>query len=262
MSSPPASSLTPVVGGTSVLSGAGYSNFASIREAQLAQFQEQQFNELNGDTSDEEDKKKRRKKHKKKRRKKHMSLPAPLSHRSNLDYTPYYTKAYYNTYETFAMKEEKEDNKEKDVGVFSPYGGIPEPPNKKFEYYKTVMTPNDELLYVYKNRKTGDLVEFNSKSMKKKCNKRCPKYFSPVCGTDNITYDNQCELNKMVCKSGGKVGFKHPGYCQNGINHKQFIDYKGNGYNLVNSSYVTNNDKRYVYVIDDNLNTAITKVNV
>ncbi len=257
MSSPSPSSITPVVGGTSVLSGAGYSNFASVREAQLAQFQQQEFEDVESDTSDEED---NGVTIKDSNINVFQPLPAPLANRNlNRDYSPYYTRAYYNTYETFAKKKAKEQGK--DMGVYSPYGGIPEPPNKDYTYYKTVITPNDEMLYIYQNEKTGELVEFNRKGMMQ-CNKDCPTYFSPVCGTDGVTYDNQCKLNEMVCKTGGKVGFNHPGFCYQGINKKQFVDYKGRGYNLVDSSYITRDNKKYVYVIDGNLNSAIKKVDV
>lgn len=259
MSIPPPSSYTPVVGGTAVLSSSAYTSFASAREAQLAQFQQAELNDTDIKNEEENGNGNNNGNNQLRSMNGYQPLPAPLINNSQYrNYDPYYSRAYYNTYETFKQKNDKEHT---DVGVYAPLGGIPQPPNKDYNYYKTVITPNDEMLFIYRNDKTGEMVEFNDRGMMQ-CNKQCPTYFSPVCGTDNITYSNQCKLDEMQCKSGGKVGFKHPGFCYNGINKKQFVDYKGKGYNLVNSSYITNNNKRYVYVIDDNLNTAIKKVNV
>jgi len=39
----------------------------------------------------------------------------------------------------------------------------------------------------------------------KRCVAYCPPYESPVCGTDNVTYQNECKLHKMNCKMGKKV---------------------------------------------------------
>jgi hypothetical protein len=165
MSSPPASSITPVVGGTSVLSGAGYSNFASIREAQLAQFQQTEFDPINN-----------------------------------------------------VVKEE------------SPQGPMA------------------------KSIKDGSMRQFEAQNMRQCEKKECPTYFSPVCGTDGVTYDNQCKLNQMLCKTNRQVGFEHPGYCQP---DKQIVNYKGQGYNLVASSYIDRNNKRAIYVIDDKLRSTV-----
>jgi hypothetical protein len=34
-----------------------------------------------------------------------------------------------------------------------------------------------------------------------KCTAVCPEIYNPVCGTDEITYSNDCELEKADCKA-------------------------------------------------------------
>jgi len=45
------------------------------------------------------------------------------------------------------------------------------------------------------------------------CKRKCPEIYKPVCGTDGITYDNQCYLNIAICKSKGKIKKEKDGGC-------------------------------------------------
>ena len=48
------------------------------------------------------------------------------------------------------------------------------------------------------------------------CQGLCPLNFSPCCGTDGLTYNNECALNEASCKAA-KIGvvilFAHKGHC-------------------------------------------------
>ena len=46
------------------------------------------------------------------------------------------------------------------------------------------------------------------------CNDACPLYLDPVCGSDEITYGNECLLNFASCKSGGKIKKVSDGECR------------------------------------------------
>ncbi|XP_075398822.1 serine protease inhibitor Kazal-type 7 [Tenrec ecaudatus] len=41
----------------------------------------------------------------------------------------------------------------------------------------------------------------------------CPITYLPVCGTDYITYGNECHLCTESLKSNGKIQFLHDGKC-------------------------------------------------
>jgi hypothetical protein len=45
------------------------------------------------------------------------------------------------------------------------------------------------------------------------CDKRCPKILMPVCGSDDKTYNNECELGIATCQSSGDVTLKSSGRC-------------------------------------------------
>jgi len=45
------------------------------------------------------------------------------------------------------------------------------------------------------------------------CPQACPRFLSPVCGSDGKTYDNGCELQMADCDSDNTITKKHQGKC-------------------------------------------------
>ncbi|KAL7978677.1 hypothetical protein Chor_010720 [Crotalus horridus] len=56
------------------------------------------------------------------------------------------------------------------------------------------------------------------------CQQMCQSIYDPVCGSDNLTYSNPCELEAMACALRKEIHVKHKGPCEEnmGITPKRF----------------------------------------
>ncbi|OWA50498.1 putative Follistatin-A [Hypsibius exemplaris] len=47
-----------------------------------------------------------------------------------------------------------------------------------------------------------------------RCMDNCPDIYSPMCGTDGVTYDSMCDLNRASCRNKAKnIKYAHRGEC-------------------------------------------------
>ena len=46
-----------------------------------------------------------------------------------------------------------------------------------------------------------------------KCNEKCPVTRNPVCGSNEVTYDNECHLKRDMCLKQKPIYVKRKGSC-------------------------------------------------
>ncbi|CAG0892306.1 unnamed protein product, partial [Darwinula stevensoni] len=52
--------------------------------------------------------------------------------------------------------------------------------------------------------------------MNGRCPEICTADYNPVCGSDGVTYANNCNFQAENCKRGNRLVVRHEGPCRNG----------------------------------------------
>ncbi|XP_014210808.1 agrin-like [Copidosoma floridanum] len=47
-----------------------------------------------------------------------------------------------------------------------------------------------------------------------RCPDACPETYAPICGQDDVTYENHCHLRRIICQKRKEIGVKHQGVCE------------------------------------------------
>ena len=65
----------------------------------------------------------------------------------------------------------------------------------------------------------GAICEMSVKGPKCVCPEECVKFDSPICGSDDNVYPNECELNVQACRKQEVITVESQGDCSKSRSH-------------------------------------------
>ena len=58
-----------------------------------------------------------------------------------------------------------------------------------------------------------DMIDNGKLFLDGECSEICPRHYNPMCGSDGITYGNECTFGAAKCLSKGELRLKKKGEC-------------------------------------------------
>ncbi|GIY85611.1 kazal-like domain-containing protein [Caerostris darwini] len=87
------------------------------------------------------------------------------------------------------------------------------PFNKPEDISKNVFLVSETCEKMYCSFGALCLVDQTSQQAYCRCEQHCPDVFSPVCGSDSVTYSSDCQLQMASCSQQRRIYIHHQGQC-------------------------------------------------
>jgi len=92
-----------------------------------------------------------------------------------------------------------------------------------YSWFPDVLGPNCQGIYCGDGKHCDSEHQPEPKCV---CNNGCPKTYDPICGSNNKTYDNSCELQQDACLTNSSISVRFKRRCDEGKSIKVTLNCK------------------------------------